>query len=120
MLSAIVTSKTLSGQDILPNLAVALACYCEGDSSCLHEWYEPLCESGEISSIAVYLNNRAYIIKGTDYSDLVNLPHIAVKYKGEWIGDTSVSDDFKFIYDESGSEPKLLALQSDLHTKVFG
>lgn len=119
MLSAIINSNTYKVEDILPDLAVALACYCEGDSSGMHEWYEPLVDAGDITSIVVYLQGRAYIVKNKDYSDLAYMPHIAVFYKGDWIGDTTVSSNFKFIYDESEDKPRLIEAESNLKTTVF-
>lgn len=110
MLRAILTSKTLTADDILPDLALALACYGVGDGSGIEEWYEPLYNSGEIKHLIIYLKNRPYVLKSMDYTDLATMPHICVYYKNEWIGDQTVADEFKFIYDESGTKPKLLQL----------
>lgn len=116
MFSAVLDSKSLTAAEVLPDLALALACNCVGDSSGLHEWYEPLVDSGELSSIIVYLNNSSFVIKGKDYSDLVDMPHIAVLFKGEWIGDTSVVDEFKFDYNELGKSAEDIF---GTKTKVF-
>lgn len=119
MLSAIITSETLTVDDILPDLALALACYGVGDGSGIEEWYEPLLRAGKITHIVVYLNNKAYVLKGRDYTDLAEMPHICVQYKGEWIGDKSVTDEYKYIYDESQPKPKLIQLTALNKTRIF-
>lgn len=120
MISAVIKSESLTADDILPDLALALACNCVGDSSGLYEWYEPLVDSGKLSSIVIYLNDSVSVIIGKDYSDLVRMPHLAVLYRGKWIGDFSVEDSYKFVYDESGDKPKLTPLlTADLRTRVF-
>lgn len=118
MLSAVINSKTLTVEQVLPDLALALACNCVGDSSGLQEWYEPLVDSGELSSIVVFLNDLAYVIEDKDYSDLVSMPHIAVLYHGEWIGDPTVDESFKFVYEELGVTSGS-ALVDDLKSRVF-
>lgn len=100
MITAIVDSSSLTAEDVLPDLALALACYCVGDSSGLYEWYEPLVDSGELSSITICLNDSTFMIKGKDYSGLADMPHLAVLFEGEWIGDTSVSEQCMFNYIE--------------------
>lgn len=116
--TAIVDSESLTAEEILPDLALALACNCVGDSSGLFEWYEPLVDSGQITSIIVFLNDSAYVIKDKDYSDLVDMPHIAVSHRGEWIGDTSVDDSFKFVYEELGLSSSS-SFVDGLKSKVF-
>lgn len=119
MLNAVIKGTDLSVAEVLPDLALALACNCVGDSSGLVEWYEPYVDSGQISSVIVCLNEATFTIKGKDYSELAAMPHIAVKYRGEWIGDSSVDNDHRFIYDESKAVPVLLALADDIKTSVF-
>lgn len=119
MFSVAIEGSKLTAEDITPDLALALACNCVGDASGLEEWLEPLFESGDLVSVVVFINKSACVLSKGCYHSLVDMPDIAVKFRDEWIGNTSVEDDYKYIYDESGEKPQLYPLADDKKTNVF-